>query len=189
MLELEASVLSKSALKPQLVSHDQAPTLVSTSDITSTNAQQSSLASASAQGCVFFRVFEVADGGPAQAAGLIDGDTVGHFLRLLLLPSFGSPLAILTAAHSGSIRVQYIGAHHASNSFGSASSFSGCRGKRWWMHVLERGQARTFAAFLMVLLLFDFKILRRSSGDLTLEVRPSMWSGRGVLGCRIAAIE
>jgi hypothetical protein len=95
MLELEASVLSKSALKPQTVSHDQHPTLDSGSNGTSTSAQDSSRASAGDEGSVFFRVFEVAEGGPAQAAGLMDGDTVRHAFRPLLLLLLSSRFVLL----------------------------------------------------------------------------------------------
>jgi hypothetical protein len=76
MLELEASVLSKSALKSQSGSHDRQSALASGSSASTVDSRDSPSAPASDEGTVFFRVFEVAEGGPAQAAGLIDGDTV-----------------------------------------------------------------------------------------------------------------
>lgn len=131
MLELETSVLSKSALKPQSASHDQSPALVSGSNCAgSANAHDSPHVSASADESVFFRVFEVAEGGPAQAAGLTDGDTVRLLLWLCHVQRYFDKLI------AGSISVQRIGAHHASHSFGAASCISGSCGKRWWMHVL-----------------------------------------------------
>ena len=86
MLDLEASVLSKSALKVAVVSSDRPPEPEAASDSYSASASTQALAgpSASAEGTVFFRVFEVAEGGPAQAAGLMDGDTVRHPPLLLL---------------------------------------------------------------------------------------------------------
>jgi hypothetical protein len=74
MLELEAAVLSKSALKPPSDTRDQPS--AAASGCSSMESQYPLEASVSDEGRVFFRVFEVAEGGPAQAAGLIDGDTV-----------------------------------------------------------------------------------------------------------------
>lgn len=96
MLDLEACVLSKSALKPQAAPHEQPPPHASDANSASTQVRDSSPPAASAESAVFFRVFEVAEGGPAQAAGLIDGDTVRHpsqpLLLLLLSPSLPVPL-------------------------------------------------------------------------------------------------
>ena len=86
MLDLEASVLSKSDLKVAVVSSDRPPEPASDSHSASASTQALAGPSASAEGTVFFRVFEVAEGGPAQAAGLMDGDTV-RLPPLLLLSS------------------------------------------------------------------------------------------------------
>ena len=141
MLDLETSVLSKTALKAAVYPSDQPPTPASSSNSASISTQASANGSASADGTVFFRVFEVAEGGPAQAAGLLDGDTVRHacsrcccyYYRL----SFSD---VLTRNRLGSICVQHIGVDHASQPVCSASSVSGGRGQRWWMHVVAGGQ-------------------------------------------------
>jgi hypothetical protein len=167
MLELEASVLSKSALKPQTVSHDQHHP-DSGSNLTSTSAQDSSHVSAGDE-CVFFRVFEVAEGGPAQAAGLMDGDTVRDAFQPLLLLLLSSRF-VLFARLCVQVR--------------SVSSTSGLVTHR----TPSALQAVSQAVAASVGGCMSWRVIR-SSGDVTLEVRPSVWSGRGVLGCRIAAIE
>lgn len=156
MLELEASVLSKSALKPQAASLDQSPALVSGSNsASSANAHDSPHVAASAEESVFFRVFEVAEGGPAQAAGLTDGDTVRLLLRLRCFQRY------FDASIAGSICVQHIGARHASHSVGAASGISGSCGKRWWMHVLACRQARPLSFDLSTIPLL-FSLLHMS---------------------------
>ena len=85
MLELEASVLSKTALKSKSDSSDQLSAMASGSSTERMDSQHSPNASTSDEGTVFFRVFEVAEGGPAQAAGLIDGDTVRRSYQLPLM--------------------------------------------------------------------------------------------------------
>jgi hypothetical protein len=78
MLDLEACVLSKSALKPRAASHEQSVPLASVANFARTEIDDAPPAAASAESAVFFRVFEVAEGGPAQSAGLIDGDMVSY---------------------------------------------------------------------------------------------------------------
>jgi hypothetical protein len=96
------------------------------------------------------------------------------------------PRMSLTPVHSGSIRDKYFGAHHAPHPVSASGSFPGGRIQRWREHDVASDKARP-SRILRLLLSLNF--LCRSSGDVILEVRPSLWSGRGVLGCRIAAIE
>jgi hypothetical protein len=185
MLELETSVLSKSALKSQSGSHDRQSALASGSSASTMDPRESPSAPASDEGTVFFRVFEVAEGGPAQAAGLIDGDTVCPSSRRCIC-GCGCRAFPLTPACTGSIRDKHIGADHAPHPICAAGCFSGGRRQRRRQHDVAGDQARRDCT----LHVFSLLTMRcRSSGDVTLEVRPSLWSGRGVLGCRIAAIE